>query len=405
MTELNTAAIRQQNKLRILNAVSAGEPFTKNELTESTGLTIVTVNKIINEFEQNGFVLEVGQRESVGGRRAKLYRLSDDITYFIGVNISPELVTTAICDINRNILAQSSVMLYNEKHFDIVWYIIKREVESLRLRLKIPEEKQLGIGITLPGIIDPEDKRIRVLPRMPGWEGIEIQKLAEEEFHCNVVVDNDINACAIGLLEKYSGDSSIALLIFQGGIGGSVLLDGQLLQGKHGMANEFGHLSVDINGPLCHCGNNGCLELYASDYAMVNDMICEMRRGAESLLWKICEHEERHISIETMIRAALAGDALCLERFRKSATYINFLLRNIIRIYELDRIIIQCQWLAELPGMLGLVREGVISNNIYFKKHRDDEAIVQIEVNTEPDLRLKGALMLAYNNFMSSLSL
>jgi len=129
----------------------------------------------------------------------------------------------------------------------------------------------LGIGIGVPGIIDMQTGLLRESPNLPGWVNYPVRAEIEQRLKTVVILENDANVAALG--EKWLGAardfSDMAMLTLGTGVGGGLVLGGEIWRGANGMAGEFGHITVAPDGPLCGCGNRGCLELYASATAVV----------------------------------------------------------------------------------------------------------------------------------------
>lgn len=157
-------------------------------------------------------------------------------------------------------------------------------VDSIR-KLKSIGPRPSAVGIGIPGFIRMDDARIYRSPNFPGWRNVPIRDLLESKLNCPVQVENDANAAAFG--ESWVGcGKGLQSLLYLGlgtGVGGGIVLDRGVWHGREGMAGELGHITVDPNGPICGCGNQGCLESYASATAVVRSYIEKTGRARTDL--------------------------------------------------------------------------------------------------------------------------
>lgn len=157
-------------------------------------------------------------------------------------------------------------------------------VDSIR-KLQSGGPRPSAVGIGIPGFIRMDAARIYRSPNFPGWRNVPIQDLLESKLNLPVRVENDANAAAFG--ESWvgcgRGARSLLYLGLGTGVGGGVVLDRQVWHGREGLAGELGHITVDPNGPICGCGNQGCLESYASATAVVRSYIEKAGRPRSNL--------------------------------------------------------------------------------------------------------------------------
>ena len=152
-------------------------------------------------------------------------------------------------------------------------HVIHEMCDAIRvLAVKYGDAGSLqGIGVGVPGIIDMKTGMLRESPNLPGWAGSPVQAQIEERLGTRVILENDANVAALG--EKWLGAAKdvddMIMLTLGTGVGGGIVLEGRIWHGMTGMAGEFGHMTVEPEGPQCGCGNRGCVEQYASATAVV----------------------------------------------------------------------------------------------------------------------------------------
>jgi glucokinase len=195
-----------------------------------------------------------------------------------------------------------------------------------------------GIGIGIAGLIDREHGKILISPNLHTVETIDFLTTFEKKFGVPVFLENDANTAAFG--EQWVGIgknfSNFVLLTLGTGIGGGIVYGKKLLR----VSSEIGHMSIDITGEKCPCGNSGCLETYASARALLSKAISLLERGRESLLTEYCDGTFYKLTAEDINRAALDGDNLARELLKDTGRYLGIGIANIINIMSPEAIIL-----------------------------------------------------------------
>lgn len=192
-------------------------------------------------------------------------------------------------------------------------------VASLLKSQKITSASILGIGAAVPGIVDARG-RIVITPNI-NLSGIDLRKILEKKYKTRVSVGNDVNYGILG--EKWLGAGRKArniIGLFPGtGVGGGILINGELITGTHGAAAELGHILVDPAGPLCTCGNTGCLEALAGRWAIERDLKSSIKKGGRSVLTKLAGKDLKQIKSSTLAKALKARDPLVTRTITRAA--------------------------------------------------------------------------------------
>ncbi|NOZ25777.1 MAG: ROK family protein [Nitrospirae bacterium] len=195
-----------------------------------------------------------------------------------------------------------------------------------------------GIGLGVAGVIDREKGIVKSSPNLPSVEGVGFIDGIRERFSLPVCIENDANAAALG--EKWRGAGtefdSFVLFTLGTGIGGGVVYGGRLLD----VAAELGHMSIEADGVRCPCGNNGCLESYASARAMTGRVVEAIESGTESLMKGCCEGNVYKISPEDIYNYALDGDNLARETLKTAGRYLGVGIASAINIFSPEAVIL-----------------------------------------------------------------
>lgn len=262
---LNT--IRDINRQIVLNYVREREPISRAEIAREADLQRSTVSAIIEALKIEGLVEEVGEGESTGGRRPTLLRLRSKGAIAIGVSITPTRTTIATSDLAGRVTSQQEFLtdLDHTITFDKVISIVKKYVEV--------NPGIEGIGVSLPGLVDPATGRAVYIPYFK-WRDVPVAELITKAVGLPVVIDNDANA--MGLAELWFGRPEVCdardfiLVLVAEGVGTGIVFDGQVYRGERGAAGEFGHMVIGSGAPVpCSCGNYDCWEAFASEQAAI----------------------------------------------------------------------------------------------------------------------------------------
>ncbi|MHB8105264.1 MAG: ROK family protein [Dehalococcoidales bacterium] len=200
-----------------------------------------------------------------------------------------------------------------------------------------------GIGIACAGGIDTgKGVVVTPSPHLPGWTNLPLAEIIKEKTGIITYVINDASAAALGE-QRYGagkGTKNLVLLTSGTGIGGGIIIDGQLYLGKDGGAGELGHMTVEAEGLKCGCGNTGCLEMYSSGTAVQNDAIDRIRHGEKSSLADMAGGKIDRISAEMVGEAAQSGDKLAKDVIARAAFYLGVGMVNIANIFNPEMIVI-----------------------------------------------------------------
>jgi predicted NBD/HSP70 family sugar kinase len=303
---------RDINRDVILEVIRANQPISRAELSRVSGLQRSTVSLIVNQLIEERWVREGATTAVPRGRRPTMVGLNDDLVMLVAA-IRPKMATVAIVDLNGRFLSRAQLPVTSDPEKTMAGII-----ESMaRMRENNSQRSFEGVGISLPGRVDPKTQRLRLAPNL-AWPDFDIKGAIKKGTGLAVELDNEANACLLAetWFGRMDGVRNAVLVTISEGVGTSILSNGQIIYGEHGMAGEFGHLPLDINGPLCGCGARGCWEMYASSNAA-------LRYYAES------KPKLPLRTIEELMRLAGEEDEHAVAALTKQAEYIGKGLRLI----------------------------------------------------------------------------
>lgn len=204
----------------------------------------------------------------------------------------------------------------------------------------VDHERILGIGVSFRGAVDRERGIINRTISLPEWDRLNVVEPLQEQFSWPVFAENNAMALGEARFGVGRGKKNILVLIVEEGIGGGIIINGQLYVGQHSAAGELGHMTIIPSGPTCHCGNRGCLRTLASESAIESNAIRTMKSGATSLLNEQPEADRLRITAQDVVEAAEKADAVCEHIILDAARHLGICLVNVANILSPEMIIL-----------------------------------------------------------------
>ncbi|MGW0764019.1 ROK family transcriptional regulator [Streptomyces sp. NPDC002676] len=272
----NLLAVRSHNTALVLDLLRAAgaEGISRLELAERTGLTPQAVSKITARLREEGFAAEAGRRASTGGKPRTVLRLVPEAGHAVGVHLDRDELRAVLVDLDGTVVGERRGVVDLGGGAEAVLGLVAEEAAGLvGEALGLPEGRELGavgsllgVGVALPGPLDHAHGVLHRVTGFPEWEGFPLRDTLGERLGVPVVVDKDTNAAALGLSVRGEGDSggeggSFAYLHLGTGLGAGLVIGGSVHRGARTGAGEFGHQVIQLDGPLCECGNRGCVEV------------------------------------------------------------------------------------------------------------------------------------------------
>ncbi|MGE7647268.1 ROK family transcriptional regulator [Peribacillus frigoritolerans] len=329
------------NRSLILNIIREKGPISRADIAKLTKLTPPTVSSFVKELLEAEIVIERNLGESSGGRKPTLLTLSEDMFHVIGMDIGSQNIKTILTSITGTVIKKSVVPLPAQTTNETLLSLMIDSVSGILNHTKIDEEKIVGIGVGMHGIVDVEEGSSVFAPNL-NLQDIPIKRVLEERFNMMVKVENDGRAMSLGELWFGNGagiDSFVCINVGRG-IGAGIIINGKLYHGSHFISGEIGHMIIDIDGPQCTCGNYGCLQTFASGPSIVEWVKKEMRLGHSSLLTNLTKGDLEKVTGELIYLSALEGDTLCKTALEQAGRYLGVGITNVIHTVNPRRIII-----------------------------------------------------------------
>lgn len=327
----------------IMRVLRKNGQTSRPEVSSVTGWSRAKTSQEINSLIEKGFLVETGKGLSKGGRKPRLLFLNDRLGYVVGVDIGATSLEIALADVNGSVLRRVSEPA-DVRHppEEVLGRCSALILETVAAENILPEQI-LGIGVGVPGPVDFVHGVLVAPPLMPDWENYPIRSLLNESFPAAfVVVDNDVNIMALG--EQRSGDAEdidhFLVIKIGTGIGCGIMASRKIHRGNNGCAGDIGHICVDKLGPICRCGNRGCLEAMAAGPAIAEHAVQAALDGKSELLRSMMEDNGGILSPENVSAACREGDEAALEIIRASGQMIGDVLAGLVNFFNPSHIFI-----------------------------------------------------------------
>ncbi|MCM2576961.1 ROK family transcriptional regulator [Streptomyces meridianus] len=338
------SSLHRANLERVVRAVRLVGSLTQAEIARATGLSAATVSNIVRELKDRGTV-EVTPT-SAGGRRARSVSLSGDAGVVVGVDFGHAHLRVAVGNLAHHVLAEEAEPLDVDasaaQGFDRAERLVKRLVASTGAGA----EKVIGVGLGVPGPIDVETGTLGSTAILPGWTGINPREELAGRLGVPVYVDNDANLGALGELVWGSGRGvkDLAYIKVASGVGAGLVINGRIYRGPGGTAGEIGHITLDESGPVCRCGNRGCLETFTAARYVLG--LLQASHGAD-------------LTMERVVSLAREGDPGCRRVVGDVGRHIGSGVANLCNLLNPSRVVLGGDLADAGELVLGPIRDSV----------------------------------------------
>ncbi|RFA14103.1 transcriptional regulator [Subtercola boreus] len=336
-------SLREANRARIVDAVKKHGGLTQVELAGATGLSPATVSNIVKELSASGLLHVAPSTRS--GRRAQHVTLAHSLGLFVGVHFSTRHMRIALADASHRVVAEHHMPLAKDhradNELDKTTLLLADMLESVDATM----QEVMAVGIAVPAPMDRETGTTARNGIMRGWDGVKVAEVMERRLKRPVFVDNAANLAALAeyRLGAARGRANSVTIDVGDGIGAGLILNGAIFRGHNGVAGEFGHTTILENGPLCRCGNRGCLEAIAGGPALL-----------ESL-----RHELGTMKLGDIVLRAMAGESLPMRTVADAGRHIGVAAANLCNLLDPERIVIAGELARAGELLLGPLRHAV----------------------------------------------
>ncbi|KHE72282.1 ROK family transcriptional regulator [Halobacillus sp. BBL2006] len=333
--------MKSMNRSIILNMIRKQGPISRADIAKQSRLTPPTVSNIVKELINTKFVIETTQGTSKGGRKPTLLEINVDYFYILGIDVGTTSVKFVVTNLFGDLKDTTSLEIPAFPTNENLISIMKEGIRLLLSNGNNDPGKFLGVGVGMHGIVDPE-KGISLFAPSFQLKNIPIKEELEKEFNMIVNVENDARAMTLG--EYWFGhgndaDNMVGVNVGNG-IGAGLMVKGRLFHGENNLAGEIGHITIDLSGPKCPCGNYGCLQTLAAGPAIAERAKKELKSGTHSLIRDLVQGDLEQVDGKVVYEAALQNDEFSIQLLYQTGRYLGIGLTNLIHTINPKRIII-----------------------------------------------------------------
>jgi predicted NBD/HSP70 family sugar kinase len=379
--------LRRDNRSVLLWSLFFGQPCSRQDLSEATGLSTASVSNVVRELIGDRIVAEAGSVDSDGGRPRVLLRLNPGYGYVAGVDVGETRVRVEMFDLTMAVRAKVDYPLDPTEHgVGVVIDRISAGLARVQADAGVEPDAVLGAGIGVPGVVE-QGREVLVHAQTHGWDAVPLARLLRPAAGFPLYIEN--GAKTMGQAELWFGAGhgarQVVVCLVGSGLGASVVSGGSPGPGGSAATVEWGHTTVSVGGRACRCGSRGCLEAYV---------------GAEAILDRYglpLPGPDEESALAALAALADAADARAREILDETALYLGAGIANLINLFGPDRVIIG-GWAGLMLGerMLPAIREAARQHSL---THRFAQASIELG-RLGPDAVALGAATLPVERFL-----
>jgi predicted NBD/HSP70 family sugar kinase len=322
--------LRDGHRRRVLSLLQDHGALTRSEIVRRSGISRATVSEVVASLLSEGFVREIepasGAHQGKAGRPSARLTLDPSTGAAVGIDVDHDRLRVVVADLSHTVLAEADRPLDIDHDADTAMALAADLVHQVLSEAALDPDQVLGVGMGLAGPLDRATGRPNPSSISPSWVGVDAAREMQRHIGYAVHIDNDANLG--GLAESMwgagRGVSEAAYVKVDTGVGAALILGGQLYRGSVGTAGEIGHSTIAEDGPVCRCGNRGCLERFVGAPALLESL-----RGSHG-----------DLSVGEMIRLAAAGDAGCRRVIGDAGRLIGVQIANLCNLLNPTKVII-----------------------------------------------------------------
>lgn len=386
-------SVQRSNHATILSFIRQYEPVARHQIAEALGLSPTTVSSAASYLIEQGFVHEAGIGTSSGGRPPIMLEINPKGGVILVTDMSSAFPTrilrAAALDLKGDILKEIEWHRSIDGNLSLKTTIIDILQELLKTQ-EFDQSKVLAVGVSVPGLVDSEHGTLTATKI--GVHKLHLRSALKTAFGLPVLIQNSEDVASLG--EYYFGAgreaSSIFYLSVGYGVGGGMVIDGEIFPRRRLSANEIGHMTVLPSGTICHCGNRGCLSTLvnsASILKYVQKALDEGYKPTSDLL-----SSKKKLSLNNIVSAAMEGDYVCNEILERAAQWLGIAVGNVINLLNPEMIIFDGELLDAKGFFLDLVTKEVQTRT--FSEYLHTTTLLRSTLGRNAGLRGIGILAL-----------
>jgi predicted NBD/HSP70 family sugar kinase len=341
--------LRVRNVATLLEALRHHGTISRGDLARATGLSRTTVVSIVDELDRRGFIVErpddAGDGERGRGRPAVQIRLHPSAGVALGISVARQDVRVVLTDLSLTVLSHRRARFELDTPAEALLDLAAELADAALAEAAVPRRDLIGAGLGLPSPIDPETGAVDP-SILESWANRPVRDDLSSRLGTRVAIENDANLEALAELAMGAakGLRDVVYVKVSWGVGGAIVLNGRLRRGASGFAGELAHIQVRDDGPLCRCGQHGCLGNVASGHTMLAAL--EALHGT-------------HLDLDDLVDLAITGDAGVCRVLADGGREIGSVLASLCNVLDPEAVIVGGELGGAGSPLLDGVREGI----------------------------------------------
>jgi predicted NBD/HSP70 family sugar kinase len=342
-------SLRERNRLRVIDALRERGAVSRADVARQTGLSRSTVSSLVAGLQAEGLVVErelaAAPRGPEGGRPPVLIALDESAGALVGIDFGHRHVRVAVSDLSFTVLAERTAEIDVDTAGHQALDLAAGLASELLDEAGVDRDRVLAAGMGIPGPLDRRSGLVQSRGILPSMDGIDTLVEMQDRLDLPVHLDNDANVGALGESTFGAGEAAgvMAYLRLSAGIGAGLVIGGRPFRGAHGIAGEIGHVLVDPQGPICRCGNRGCLETFVSGPAL-----CELLRRSHGSL-----------TVPELVALAIEGDTGCQRVIHDAGRIVGRAVADLCNFINPDLVVVGGELSVAGDLLLEPMREAV----------------------------------------------
>lgn len=320
---------RDASRSRVFQALFADRTVSRPELAQQTGLSRATITMIVDDLQREGLVDEVGAGSSSGGRPPMLLRLRESAAYAIGASLYDYEWLIVATDLAARVVDRERVTI-SADNADAALANLAQGIGRLRSRLD-PGKLLPAVGLGPPGLVDMHSGVITSAIDL-GWRNVPISRRIQQETGLPAIAANRSKVSALAVFWHMRETPNLIYVSLGTGVATGIINEGRLLVGTNSSAGELGHVTVIPDGPLCECGNRGCLQQLVSERAIANAARQALREAPTGVLMERARNHPELLTAFDVLRAAEDGDAVAVSVVEQAAEHLAVAVANLVNL-------------------------------------------------------------------------
>lgn len=327
----NQEMIRDNNRRLVLEYIVNNPPVSRADLSKHLNLTKATISNIVQELLDQNLILEIGSAKTALGRKPILLQFDKQCGCALAIDVRPGQITALVADLKGE---NCHVREYAFSREDDLLHLLTEIIDSHVQEYAHMHYGIIGIAIGIYGVV--HENKIIFTPYYP-LPAPNLGQLLKQRFHIPVIVENESNLSVLGESAFHYGYKNMIHINVHDGIGMGILIDGHLYKGHDGYAGEFGHTILFPDGKPCACGNRGCLELYASEKAILEEYALRVNRAS--------------VNIDEFLKDYQQNIPDALEMMDLFVKYMSIAISNMINTFNTDLVVLNSSFSNYIPDI------------------------------------------------------